>query len=121
KNVSNGKTVTPSGAVNDGNGGANYSYTFDNKKNGMIFARPISVTAATNTKTYDGTTSAAATPSITSGALQGTDTANFIETYANKNAGTGKTLTPSGAVTDGNSGSNYSVTFAADTTGVITA
>ena len=35
--------------------------------------------------------------------------------------GTGKTLTASGAVTDGNSGNNYNVTFVDDTTGVITA
>src|SRR5207245_1651010 len=66
-----------------------------------------------------GTTSAAATPTITSGALQGTDTNGFTEAYANRNAGTGKTLVPSGSVTDGNGGANYAVTFVNDTTGVI--
>ena len=79
---------------------------------------PIIVTAQTNTKTYDGTTTAAV-PLITLGSLQGTDTANFTETYDNKNAGTGKTLTASGTVNDGNSGNNYSYTFMNDTTGVI--
>ena len=77
----------------------------------MITARALTVTAATNTKTYDGTTSAAATPTITAGALARTDTANFTETYDSKNVGTGKTLTPSGTVNDGNSGNNYTYTF----------
>src|SRR5208282_1786620 len=85
-----------------------------------ITARPITVTAATSTKVYDGTTSAAATPTITTGSLATGDTANFIETYASKNVGTSLTLTPSGAVNDGNGGANYTVTFVTNTTGVIT-
>ena len=80
----------------------------------------ITVTAAANTKTYDGTTSAAATPTITAGSLVRSDTAAFSETYDNKNAGTGKTLTPAGSVNDGNSGNNYAVTFVANTTAPIT-
>src|SRR5204862_7399757 len=35
-----------------------------------ITARPLTVTAATNSKTYDGTNTAAATPTITSGSVQ---------------------------------------------------
>ena len=61
----------------------------------------------TNTKVYDGTTSAAAVPTITSGSLGTGDTANFIETYSTRNVGTGLTLTPSGTVNDGNGGNNY--------------
>src|SRR5207244_5206399 len=106
-------------SVTDGNGGANYAVTFVNDTTGAINTRAITVTAATNTKTYDGTTSAAATPTITSGALQGTDTNGFTEAYANRNAGTGKTLVPSGSVTDGNGGANYAATFVNNTTGVI--
>src|SRR5207244_1548934 len=85
-----------------------------------ITARAITVTAQTNTKTYDATTSAAATPTVT-GALAAGDTANFSETYDTKNVGSGKTLTPSGTVTDGNSGNNYSYTFVASSNGTITA
>ena len=36
-------------------------------------------------------------------------------------SGTGKTLTPSGTVTDGNSGNNYTYTFVTNTSGVINA
>jgi len=82
KNVGTGKTLTPRGSVTDGNSGNNYSYTFVNDTTGVINQRALTVTAQTNTKTYDATTSAAAIPSITSGTLQGSDTANFIETYA---------------------------------------
>ena len=119
KNVGTNKTLTPSGTVNDGNSGNNYSYTFVTNTTGVITTRSLTVTAATNTKTYDATTTAAATPTITTGVLQGTDTANFTEAYANKNAGSNLTLIPSGTVSDGNSGNNYAVTFANNTTGVI--
>jgi len=84
-----------------------------------ISQRPITVTAVSNTKVYDGTTDSVAVPSITSGSLVTGDTANFSQTYGNKDAGTGKTLTPAGAVNDDNSGLNYNVTFVPVTTGVI--
>ncbi|MFC6876048.1 YDG domain-containing protein, partial [Flavobacterium myungsuense] len=86
-----------------------------------IGTRAIVVTANTNTKTFDNFTTSATTPSITSGALQGTDTSGFTQTYDTKNVGTNKTLTPSGIVNDGNSGNNYAVTFVASNTGEITA
>ncbi|HUB86683.1 MAG TPA: Ig-like domain repeat protein, partial [Verrucomicrobiae bacterium] len=59
-------------------------------------------------------------PTVTAGNVQAGDTANFIESYTNKNVGTGKILTPSGTVTDGNSGNNYSYTFASTANGTIT-
>jgi len=121
KNVGTGKTLTPAGSVIDGNGGNNYNVTFFTSNTGAIGTRSITVTAATNTKPYDGTTSAAALPTITTGSLQGTDTAGFSETYSDKIVATGKTLTPSGSVNDGNSGNNYAVTFLPNTTGVINA
>jgi autotransporter-associated beta strand protein len=82
----------------------------------------LTVTATTNTKSYDGTTSAAAHPTITTGSIQPGDTAPvWTETYANQNAATGKTLTPAAlTVADGNGGANYSYTYAQNYTGVIT-
>ncbi len=118
KNVGTGKTLVPSGSVSDGNGGLNYSVSFVNNTTGQIDPKAITVTAATNTKVYDGTTSAVAVPGIAPGLVAG-DTPNFIETYDTKDVGTGKTLTPSGVVIDGNGGANYGVTFVDDTTGVI--
>jgi hypothetical protein len=86
-----------------------------------VAARAITVTAASDTRAYNGTTSSSATPTITSGSLVSGDTANFSESFLNKNAGTGRTLVPAGSVNDGNLGLNYAVTFANNTTGVITA
>ena len=113
------ETLTPSGSVNDGNGGNDYTVTFVAAGTGSISARPITVTAVANTKTYDRTMSAATAPTVTSGNIVSGDTAAFVETYDTKNVGTSKTLTPSGAVSDGNSGNNYSVTFVAAAAGTI--
>src|SRR6185437_9793775 len=88
---------------------------------GQITARAITVSAVTNTKGYDGTTSASATPTISSGSLATVDSAVFAETYNTKHVGTGKTLTPTATISDGNSGANYTVTLSNNTTGRITA
>jgi hypothetical protein len=119
-NAGSGLTLAPSGTVNDGNGGNNYTYTFDPVSTGVINVEALTITAVANTKTYDGGTSAAAVPTITSGSLQGSDTADFSEAYGSHNAGSGLTLTPSGSVGDGNSGDNYSYNFVPASTGVIT-
>jgi hypothetical protein len=121
KNVGTGKTLTAAGSVSDGNGGNNYAVTFVSNAMGQITARAITVTAATGTKVYDATTSSTATPTITAGSLASGDTAVFSETFDTKNAGTGKTLAVTGFVKDGNSGTNYTVTFAVNTTGSVTA
>ena len=56
KNVGTGLTLTPSGSVNDGNSGNNYTFTFVPVSTGVITAEALTITAATNTKVYDGTT-----------------------------------------------------------------
>jgi hypothetical protein len=99
----------------------NYNLTYQDNHNGLIAKRAITVTAASNTKTYDGTTTAGIAPTVTGGSLAPTDTSNadFIETYVTRNAGSNLSLTPSGSVNDNNSGNNYAVTFVAAPTGVI--
>ena len=77
---------------------------------GTITTLAITVTAASATKVYDGTTSSTVSPVITPSLASG-DTAAFSETFDNRNVGTGKTLTSGGSVNDGNGGSNYAVTF----------
>jgi hypothetical protein len=110
--------VTVTGVTITGTGSGNYTATQQTGLTANITARAITVTAATNSKTYDGTTSAAAIPTITSTG----DTANFTEAYSTKDAGSGnKTLVPSGTVSDGNSGNNYAYTPVNLTTGTITA
>jgi len=121
ENVGTSKTITPAGTVSDGNSGNNYSVTYATVTTGTITARAITVTAATDSKEYNGTTSSSGTPTITSGSLADGDNVTWTQTFDNKNVGTNKTLTPAGTVSDGNSGNNYSVTYATVTTGTITA
>ena len=121
KNVGIGKTLTAAGSVNDGNGGSNYALTFLVSTAGAIAQRAITVTAAAYSKVYDGATTAAAAPTVTSGSLATGDTAAFSESYVNKNVGTSLTLTPAGSVSDGDNGSDYAVTFVVNGTGQITA
>ena len=120
KNAGTGKTLNVSAyTVNDGNSGNNYIVSIATSTAGVINRATLTITAVANTKTYDGTASALATP--TTSGLQGSDSATgMVETYDTKNAGTGKTLSVSAyTVNDGNSGNNYIVNPIASTAGVI--
>jgi len=83
-----------------------------------VSPKPITVTAVTASKTYNGTIASAGIPVISPVLVAG-DTPALIQAYNNKTAGTGKTLVPSGSVNDGNGGHNYAVTYVNVTTGVI--
>ena len=120
RNAGTAKALTvTSYTVNDGNGGNNYTVNTVVDNTGIINPALLTIKAATNTKTYDGTVSAAAIPNVAG--LQAGDTATgLVQVYGNKNAGTGKTLLVSGyTVNDGNGGNNYSVSTVNNTTGVI--
>jgi hypothetical protein len=124
KNVGSGLVLTPSGTIHDGtlpdgNGGLNYTVIIASSTNGVITAEPLTITATTNTKTYDASTSAAAFPTVTSGTIFGTDTPNFTETYDTAIVGTDKTLTATGTVNDSFGGADYTYTFVKNDTGVI--
>ncbi len=107
--------ITPSGLYSTDNRGYDITFTSGTL---TINQAPLTVTATTNTKTYDGTASALATPTITSGTLFTGDTAVLTESYDNKNVGTGKTLAPTAVISDGNSGNNYAITYV-NSTGAI--
>jgi YDG domain/Bacterial Ig-like domain (group 3) len=120
KNVGTGKAISVTGISVTGTDAGNYSWNTSASATANITQRPITVTAASDTKVYDGNTSSDETPGISYGSLAGSDQASFTQTFNNKNVGTGKTLTPAGTVNDGNSGNNYKVTFANNTSGEIT-
>ena len=91
---------------------ANYSYTFVPAA-GTINQRAITVTAASDTKTYDGTTARRAYRRSRPAAWrQVIPRPTSRRVFDSRNAGP-QTLTPSGIVNDGNGGANYSYTFAA--------
>ncbi len=126
KNTGAGKVVSSNVlAVTSGSTGGTtvYGYQVSTATGsvGDITQRAITVTAVTDTKGFDGNSTSVGLPSITTGSIaSGGDTASFTQTFDNKNAGTGKTLTASGIIDDGNGGNNYAVNYIADNTGVIT-
>ena len=121
KNAGTGKTLSVTGyVVNDGNGGNNYAVRTVTDTTGEIDQATLTITAASNIKTYDGSTSATATPTFSG--LQGSSDSvtGLTEAYTDKNAGTGKTLSVTGyVVNDGNGGNNYAVRTVTNTTGEI--
>lgn len=126
KNVDTDKTMTSNtlsitGATNGAKQVFGYTLASPNATGnvGTITQRAITVSAATDTKTYDGSTSSVGAPTVTSGSIVAGDTGSFNQAFDNKDAGTNKTLTATGTVTDGNGGNNYAVSFVADNTGVI--
>jgi len=123
RNAGTGKTLTPAGAVVDGNDGLNYAYTFAPNTGGAITPKPITVTATTDGKVYDGTTSSTNVPIRSAGTplAPGDTEPAWMQVFDTKNVGTAKTLTPAGQVIDGNGGHNYVYTFVPVTTGIITA
>ncbi len=122
KHVGVGKTVNATGLTLSGADAGNYQFDGTGTGTATISQRPITVTAATDSRIYNGVNTSSGTPTVTFGTLGTGDALNFSQTYDNKNVGTGKTLTPSGVVIDGNpisEGSNYDVTFATVSTGEI--
>ena len=111
KHATGGKTLTASGLVmNDGNGGNNYAIAYTPVSTGVITQAALTVTAQTDSRTYDGTTASAAAPSI-SGSQFDTIATAASQVFDTKHAGSGKTLTASGLVmNDGNGGNNYAIT-----------
>src|SRR5207302_344771 len=111
--VGTGKTLTVGNGytvVDGNNNGGNYSVGTVTNTTGAITKASLTITAATNTKTYDSTTTAAATPVVAG--VGGTDTVTGqSESYGDANVGTGKTLTVGNGftVSDGNGGGNYNV------------
>jgi len=83
------------------NGGANYTVSFATVSTGTITARSITVSAATDSKVYDATISSVGRARDHQRQPRQRDTANFSQTFNNKNVGTSKLLTPAGSVNDG--------------------
>jgi hypothetical protein len=113
--------VTPSAAVIGTGNAGNYTFSYAAGTHSVNPA-PLSLTAVTNTKSFDGNASAQALPLVAG--LMGSDTVtNLSEAYADSNLGNGKTLMVQTGyvIADGNGGGNYMVSLVGDATGVIRA
>jgi hypothetical protein len=126
EHVGLGKPVSVAGISISGADAGNYSLANTAAATTAdITKRPITVTAVADEKVYDGTSSSDETPTVSPaagfavGVVSG-DTANFSQLFDNENVGSGKTLSASGSVSDGNGGGNYEVTFVDSHDGKIT-
>jgi hypothetical protein len=119
KNVGSGKAVTVTGYTIGGTDSGNYSLAQPSGLTAAITPAPLTITALSNTKTYDGATKAAAIPTVSG--LKGNDTVTGLsEVYQDPNPGIGKNLTVQNyIINDGNEGRNYIPSLIADSTGVI--
>jgi len=97
-------------AISDGNGGNNYNLTFVGA-NLTITARPITITADPQSKVY-GNADPALTYQITSGSLAFSDTVvGALTRAAGENVGIYAITQGTLAISDGNGGNNYNLTF----------
>jgi galactitol-specific phosphotransferase system IIB component len=124
------KTVMTSGVtVNDGHSGGNYNVSYAANTTSTINKADITVSTSAVTKTYDGTTTAAGTATLSSGTLYTNASNGHVQdslsggafAFTDRNAGTAnKTVTVSGVtVNDGNTGDNYNVSYASNTASTI--
>lgn len=122
KNVGTGKAVSVSGLSLSGADAGNHTFSQPTGVTGNITPRTLLVTAVSDTKTYDGTTQSSLAPTL-SGLLSGDSVSgSAAQSFADPNAGTGKTLTASHGslvINDGNGGANYVVTLVNNNSGVI--
>ncbi len=119
-NAGTGKSITVKYLMT-GNDAGKYFCPTDYSALGEIIPIKITVTAQTDSKTYDGNNASAKAPIIT-GALINPDVidAQPIQNFDNKNAGTNKKILASGMIiNDGNSGKNYSIDYVANNSGLI--
>jgi filamentous hemagglutinin family protein len=102
-------------SISDGNGGHNYTVTLVSA-DGSITPAPLTVSAVSDTKVYDGNTSSAHTPTV-QGLAEGDSVSSLSQSFDSKNAGARKLNVNGFSVNDGNEGGNYTVvTVSADGT-----
>jgi len=114
KNVGTGKAVTVSGITLSGSGASKYALNGLDSSTATISKRDLSLSGiSANNKTYDGTTNATISGSAVVSAL-GSDVVSVSgsgtgSSFADKNAGTGKSVTVSGYTLTGADAGNYNL------------
>ena len=119
-NAGTGKKITVTYLMT-GNDAGKYFCPTNYSALGEIKPVQITVTAQSESKTYDGNNASVKVPVITGSLVAPDNIINQpIQNFDNKNAATNKTILASGlTINDGNSGSNYSVNYVSNSTGII--
>ena len=122
RNVGAGKPVTLAGATLAGTDAGNYTLGSLATTTASISAAPLTITAVSDTKPYDGTTTSVGAPTVSG--LKGSDTVTGrTQAFVSKSVlGAGGSIlqVATYTVNDGNAGGNYAVTVNA-AVGTITA
>ncbi len=121
KNVGSAKAITVTGYTLTGAAAGNYTLTQPTGLSVNITAKPITVTNATvQDKVYDGNTTATVVDGVLAGVISpDVVTVSGGGTFADANAGTGKTVTASLTLAGADAG-NYTLTQPTGLTGTIT-
>ncbi|MGN6820978.1 MAG: YDG domain-containing protein [Sphingomonas sp.] len=114
KNAGTGKTVTIAGTSLTGADAGNYSFVIPSSALADILKKAVTAGVVVNNKTYDGTTTGSGTVTL-NGIVAGdaVTTSGTTFTFADKNAGSGKTVTVAGTTIGGADAGNYSITIPA--------
>jgi hypothetical protein len=120
KNVGTGKTVSVTGIALAGTDAGNYAPNATASTTADITARSLTITATGVNKVYDGTTSA--TVSLGDNRVSGDSLTSVYTsaTFADRNAGTAKTVTVSGISISGADAANYTANTSASASADIT-
>jgi len=121
KNVGAAKTVNVTGISISGTDAANYTANATAATTANITVRALTVSATGVNKGYDGTTATTVTLSDNRIAGDVLTDAYTSATFADKNAGTGKTVNVSGISISGTDAANYTANTTVSTTANITA
>jgi filamentous hemagglutinin family protein len=107
-------TVTGLTLGSSANGGLASNYALSTTGSSItITPAPITISAVSDSKTYDGTTNASAIPIVGGTIFSGDSLSTLSESFASKNVmgANGSTLNVNSfVISDGNNGNNYSVT-----------
>src|SRR5439155_1487005 len=123
KNVGTAKTVTLSGAALSGTDAGNYVLDAVSTTTANISALHVTGSFTAQSKTYDGATSATVL-TRSPGAVVSTDAVSLTggsASFSDKNVGTAKTVTLSGAALSGTDAGNYVLDAVSTTTANISA
>ena len=124
RNAGPAKAMSVTGyTVNDGNSGANYSVTTVNDT-GVINPLGVTLTAPSLSKIYDGNllyaTQGADLVALSKQLVLGDSVNAATFSFLNKNAGTSKSVAlDQVTLSDGNSGGNYKITLAGNSTSTV--
>jgi len=123
KNAGINKSVVLSGLVLSGADAANYSANNASSVTATITPLSVTITGATaQDKVYDGTLNAVVSGGSVTGVLSGdvVSLSGLTGQFANKNVGTGKSVTLANATLGGADGGNYTITSSNPVTASIT-